>query len=343
MNLPEPFKFDLLSHPWALLLWGGVVVLFLIEAFARAPGAINLSTGEALSGITRRFHWPFRLPALLRAIGLGLLVVALAGPLNGFQVRPDRASVVDIMLCLDVSGSMQQQDFLVGGRPRDRLFAAKEAVRDFIQSRRQRGSERFGMDRVGLVLYAGYAWTQCPLTLDFNLLEHELEQSRIVTDREKDGTAIGSALGLAVRRLGQSEAKSKVVILLTDGLNNRGELDPLTAAKIAAEYGIRVYTIGAGATEEEYARGGLFPMRRQAIDEEALKKIADLTGGKYYHVMDLQALRGAYAEINALETTEIEAGDYYQYREAFIPWALSGLAFLTVAVFIRRAWFDIIP
>jgi Ca-activated chloride channel homolog len=343
MILPEPFKFDLLAHPWALLLWGGVVLVFILEAFARAPGAINISTGETLAAIAGRFRWPHRIPALLRAIGLAMLVVALAGPLNGFQVRPDRASVVDIMLCLDVSGSMQQQDFIVGGRPRDRLYAAKEAVSDFIASRRQRSGDRFGMDRVGLILYAGFAWTQCPLTLDFAVLEHELEKSQIVTDREKDGTAIGSALGLAVRRLSQSEAKSKVIILLTDGLNNRGELDPMTAARISAEYGIRVYTIGAGTTDDGYVRGGLFAARRQPIDEEGLKKIADLTGGKYYRVTDLESLQGAYAEINALETTEIDAGDYYQYRDAFIPWVLTGLVFLIAAIFIRRNWFEIIP
>ena len=340
----ELFRFDTFAYPWALLLLVGVVALLAAELFARAPGAMSISTGETLARVRRhRRTLLMRAPALLRAVGLALLVVALAGPLDGFQVRKDRANVIDIMLCVDVSGSMQQQDFYSGGQYRDRLYVTKEAVRDFIESRKARSGDRYGLDRVGLVLYAGLAWTQCPLTLDYGVLEHELNLAKINRDRRKDGTAIGSAVGLAVRRLSQSEAKSKVVILLTDGLNNRGELDPITAAQVSAQYDIRVYTIGAGTTEGGVVPGGLFGQRSQPIDEDVLKKIAATTGGKYYRVTDTQSLQQAYAEINELETTEIEIGDYYEYKQAFMPYAVTGALALLASLLGRRQWFEVIP
>ncbi len=344
MILLRHFTFDMLTSPWALLLLVGVAVLLVAELFARAPGVMTVSTGETMARVHRhRRDLLMRLPAVLRALGLAMFVVALAGPMNGFQVRKDRANVVDIMLCVDVSGSMQQQDFVVGGKYRDRLYVTKDAVRDFIHSRKIKDEDRYGLDRVGLILYAGFAWTQCPLTLDYAVLERELELAQITRDKRKDGTAIGSAVGLAVRRLSQSEAKSKVIILLTDGLNNMGELDPVTAAQVSKKYGIRVYTIGAGTTQTGLTGRGLFPMRSQPIDEATLKKIAEITEGKYYRVTDTESLQKAYAEINELETTEIDIGDYYEYKEAFVPWVLAGFLLLLASVLSRRLWFEVIP
>jgi len=340
-----PYNFDMLAHPWFLLLLAGVLGLLAFELLAGAPGAMVVSTGETLASIrTRSREMLRRAPAILRALGLSLLVLALAGPLNGFQIRKDRADVIDIMLCVDTSSSMSQEDFYTGGRYQNRLYVTKEAARDFIQSRKEKQQDRYGLDRVGLITYAGFAWTRCPLTLDYAVLERELNLSEIVTDKRKDGTAIGSAIGLAVRRLTQSEAKSKVIILLTDGLNNRGELDPLTAAQVAKRYGIKVYTIGAGTTEGGVVMaGGLFPIRSQPIDEEKLQKIAEITDGKYYRVTDTESLHKAYAEISHLETTELEVGDYYQYKDAFMPYLLTGALLVLSAVFIRRQWFEVIP
>jgi Ca-activated chloride channel homolog len=289
------------------------------------------------------------LPALLRALALALLVLALARPIMGYTTRKDRANVVDIMLCVDVSGSMRSMDFVSGGQRRDRLYVTKDAVRDFIESRKVRSNDRFGLDRVGLVLYGAYAWTQCPLTLDYGVLERELNQAEINLESEKSQrTAIGSAIGLAVSRLRKSEAKSKVIILLTDGLNNSGELDPITAARLAKDYGIRVYTIGAGSTE-----GGLVPTQTlfgsmlqrssEGIDETTLKKIAETTSGKYYRATDTESLRQAYHEINQLETTEVELGDYYEHSEGFFPYALMGAAVMLLSVFAKRYWFETIP
>lgn len=346
MNLAGPFTFHTLESPLALLLLVAVAVLLIAEWTARPPGAMSISTGGVLATIrgarTGLFRW---LPPLMRALGLSLLVVALAGPLSGLAVRKDRANVKDIMLVVDVSGSMQQEDFIAGGAYRDRLYVTKEAVRDFIASRRETTADRFGMDRIGLVLYAGFAWTQCSLTLDYDVLEHELEMAQVDNeDKRKDGTAIGSALGLAVQRLSKSEAKSKVIILLTDGINNRGEMDPMTAAQVAKEYGMRVYTIGAGSTEGGAVRArGLFTVQRQPIDEDMLKRIADITGGKYYRATDLDTLQGAYEEINQLETTEIEIGDYYEYENAAMPYVLSGGLLLLASIFARRRWCETIP
>jgi len=346
MHLFAPFRFDTLSTPWVLLLLGGVALLLVAELLARAPGAMTISTGETLAALRGHTRDALRrLPAMLRAAGLALLVVALAGPKNGFQVRKDRADVIDIMLCVDVSGSMRETDFRAGGQLVDRLFVTKEAVRDFIESRKERANDRFGLDRVGLVLYAAFAWTGCPLTLDYGILEHELDAAEIdPNDERSNSTAIGSAIGLAVRRLSQSEAESKVVILLTDGLNNAGELPPMTAAKLAKEYGIKVYTIGAGSTEPGRIGGfGIFARQSQPIDENALKAIAEETGGRYYRATDLETLQEAYAEINELERTEVEGNDYYEYKEAFVPYAMAGGVLLLASILSRRFWFEPIP
>lgn len=350
MDLVRPFTFSALMSPWALVLLAGVAAILAAEFTARAPGSVDLSTGETLARIRGRAKdMKRRTPALLRAVGLALLVIALARPITGYQVRKDRANVIDIMLCVDVSGSMKSQDFVSGGQRHDRLFVTKQAVRDFLNSRKERSNDRFGLDRIGLVLYAKYAWTQCPLTLDYGILEHELDRTEInVEDEKAQRTAIGSAIGLAVSRLRKSEAKSKVIILLTDGLNNAGELAPMTAAGLAKDFGIRIYTIGAGSLE-----GGLVPVQglfgpflqrtTEGIDEEALKKIAAATDGQYYRATDVQTLREAYQEINRLETTEVELDDYYEHTEGFVPYAVAGTLLMLASVFARRYWFEVIP
>ena len=347
MNPLNPFHFTELSHPWLLLLWLAVAVLFAVAIAAGAPGAWGMSTGESCARLAGRGRAEVmrRIPPVLRALGLGLLIVALARPLDGQRLQKDRANVIDIMLCVDVSGSMSQTDLEYGGASRSRLYVTKEVVRDFIASRKLRARDRYGLDRLGLVLYAGFAWTQCPLTLDYAVLEHELERARIDDqDPRKHGTAIGSALGLAVRRLSQSEAKSKVIVLLTDGLNNRGELDPQTAAHVAKDYGIRVYTIGVGSTQRTVLGGpALLMAQSDPIDEKSLQEIARITGGRYYRATSADLLRQAYDEISALEKTEIETGDYYEYEEAFVPYALLGGLLVLAALLARRHWFETIP
>lgn len=348
--LADLFYFNVLMHPWLLALCVAPVLLMAAEILSKPTGALSVSTGEVIANMRSHGKTYLRyLPPILRALGLCLLIVALARPLEGYQVRKDRANVIDIMMAVDVSGSMKAADFLVGNQRIDRLTVTKEAVRSFLDSRRDKRNDRFGLDRIGLVLYGAYAWTQCPLTLDYGVFERELDLAHIdERDPRSQKTAIGSAIGLAVSRLRKSETKSRVVILLTDGINNSGELDPLTAASLAKEYGIKVYTIGAGSPEggarvQRGLLGTILTRSNEPIDEATLKKIAEITNGKYYRATDTDSLVGAYEEINQLETTEIDVGDYYEYDEAFAPYAVLGALLLLVSLISRRIWFEAIP
>ncbi len=340
MSILEPLYFNTLKHPQVLLLLIGVALLFVAELTARPSGVLSISTGETLHQIRGRSKSLLRhLPAVLRAFALAFLVVALARPLSGMRPRVENAEVRDIMLAVDVSGSMTSEDFVEDGKRRDRLYVTKAAVRDFINNRKARVTDRYGTDRVGLLLYASYAWIQTPLTLDYGLLEHDLKRVYIdQRDEKHNRTAIGSAIGLAVSNLSKSQAESKVIILLTDGINNHGSLDPITAAEIAKRYNMRIYTIGAGSPARRSAVG-----RDNPIDEDTMKRIASTTGGKYYRATDLESLREAYEEINELETTEVELGEIYEYDEAFVPYAVVGAVAMLLSVFMRRRWFEAIP
>ncbi len=340
MSFLQPLYFNTLKHPQVLYLLIGVALLFFAEVFSRPSGLLTISTGEVLGKVKGHSKLLLRhLPVVMRTVALTFLVIALARPLSGMRPRAESAEVRDIMLAVDVSGSMTSEDFVENGKRRDRLYVTKAAVRDFINNRKAKDTDRYGTDRVGLLLYASYAWIQTPLTLDYGLLEHDLDRVFIdQRDEKHNRTAIGSAIGLAVSNLSKSPAESKVVILLTDGINNHGALDPVTAAEIAKRYGMRVYTIGAGSPVQRSAAG-----RDNPIDEEAMKRIASTTGGKYYRATDLQSLREAYDEINELETTEIDLADVYEYDEAFTPYALVGMGAMLLSVFTRRRWFEAIP
>jgi Ca-activated chloride channel family protein len=350
MSLFNAFRFDMLTHPWMLGFLVLVAVLFLLEVAARPSGTIRVSTGDTLARIRgHRGMLLRRMPPLLRALGLAFLLIALARPLNGMRPRVESAEVKDILLCVDASGSMLERDLRVGNRLRDRLYVTKEAVRDFVDDRKIRSTDRYGLDRLGLVLYGSRAWIQCPLTLDYGVFERELDRVQIDRNDEKtQRTAIGSALGLAVANLDKSEAISKVIILLTDGINNSGNLDPITAAEIAKEFGIRVYTIGAGSTSGGVATrntpfGPISTGSSAGVDEETLRRIASITGGKYYRATDTKSLRGAYQEINELEATEIEIGNVYDYDDGFVPYALVGTGLMAVSILSRRRWFESVP
>jgi len=338
--LYQLFYFNMLKHPQMLFLLIGVALLLIAELTSRPSGILSISTGETLRSIVGRSATVLRhLPAVLRALALALLVVALARPLSGMRPRVENAEVRDIMLAVDVSGSMTSEDFVEEGKRRDRLYVTKKAVRDFINNRKAKATDRYGTDRAGLLLYASYAWIQTPLTLDYGLLEHDLDQVFIdQRDEKHNRTAIGSAVGLSISNLSKSPAESKVIILLTDGINNHGNLDPITAAELALRYGIRVYTIGAGSPVRRSAVG-----RDNPIDEDTMKRIAEITGGKYYRATDLESLREAYAEINELETTEIDLGEVYEYDEAFAPYAAIGTGLMLLSILMRRRWFESIP
>jgi len=336
------FTVEGFTYPWMFLLAlpvAGLLVWELLEKKSVGLKFSSVPSAERAATVPARGRW---IPPFLRACGLFLFVVALAGPQADRYIRPERANVVDIMLCLDVSGSMRQPDFIYQGRPVPRLAIAKEAIRQFIEDRRKLTGERFGVDRIGLVLFSGVAWTACPLTLDYDVLLREVENATYAPEN-KQGTAIGSALGLAAQRLSKSEARSKVIVLLSDGNNNRGQISPIAAARVAGEMGIRIYPIGAGSPERVIMSQGLMPVQNEVIDEDLLRKIAGATGGKYFLATDTDTLLQAYSEINALETTEVETNDVYDYRENIVPYILSGIALLMMGVLARRTFLEAIP
>jgi Ca-activated chloride channel homolog len=255
------------------------------------------------------------LPFAFRMLCLALLIVALARPQTTSSGENIYAEGIDIALLLDISTSMLAEDF----QP-NRVEAAKEVAQHFVEGRKN--------DRIGLVIFSGQSFTQCPMTLDYRVLKNLLRQ--VKPGMVEDGTAIGMAIAQGVNRLKDSKAKSKVMILLTDGMNNRGEIDPITAAQIAQTFGIRIYTIGVGTVgEAPYPVQTPFGIRYQNVpvdvDEKTLGQIADMTGARYFRATNNRALRGIYDEIDKLEKTRIEVKAYRSYTELFYPWAGLGL------------------
>ncbi|HEY6953104.1 MAG TPA: VWA domain-containing protein [Bacteroidota bacterium] len=272
-------------------------------------------------------------PVALRLVGLACLIIALARPQSVSSRQNISTEGIDIVLLIDVSGSMVAEDFTP-----NRIEAAKQVAEDFINGRQN--------DRIGLVIFSGESFTQCPLTTDYTVLKSLLRQ--VKNGMIVDGTAIGMAIANGVNRLKDSKAKSKVMILLTDGVNNRGEIDPITAAKIAATYGVRIYTVGVGAQgEAPYPVQTPFGIRRQLIpvdlDEKALSTIADMTGGKYYRATDNNKLKAIYKEIDKLERTKIEVTAYRRYTELFNDWLMMGLALVLLEVGISSTVLRKIP
>jgi len=266
----------------------------------------------------------------LRILTIALLVLAMARPQTGRKQTQVRTEGIDIVLVLDTSGSMQALD-LDADRPinrrRNRLQVAKEVVEEFVQGRTN--------DQMGLVVFGSEAFTQCPLTLDHGIVATFLEGVEV--GMAGDATAIGSALGTAVKRLRDSQADSKVIILLTDGRNNAGALSPRKAAEIAEAFDIRVYTIGAGTRGKapfvvDSVFGKQVVYESVEIDEATLREIADRTDGQYFRAEDTDALKSIYEEIDEMEKTEIKTSSYMEYNEQFRRFLVPALALLLLEV-----------
>lgn len=279
--------------------------------------------------------WIRHLPPVLRGLAVLCLVVALARPQTGVTGEHVVTEGIDIVLALDVSSSMLAEDLAP-----NRLEAAKAVAAEFAGGRRN--------DRIGLVIFAGKAFTQAPLTLDHSVVETLLEELEV--GMIEDGTAVGMGLATAVKRLQASEAASKVVVLLTDGRNNRGEIDPVTAAYAAQALGVRVYTIGAGSrgVVARVPVPGRFGGRRYVttqvdIDEPSLRATAEATGGRYYRATDRASLEAIYEEIDELETTEIRVENFTSYRERFVLPLLVGLLLLLAEAVLGRSWLRTLP
>ncbi len=309
---------------WLLVLTVPMVAYYIYRTL-QGGATIHISSVEGVRGAPRTLrYWLRHTPFVLRTAAFALMVVALARPQVVEQRSNTNAEGIDIMLSIDISGSMLARDF----QP-DRLEAAKEVAAAFI-------SDRVG-DRIGVAVFAGESLTQSPLTTDKSTLQTML--ARVRSGIIEDGTAIGNGLATALNRLRESEAKSKVVILLTDGVNNRGEIAPLMAADIAADMGVKVYTIGVGKRGKapypviDPFGGVSYQMMDVEIDEETLSEIASRTGGKYFRATDKDKLKAIYDEINSLEKSKVEITDLTLYHERSLPLLLMALALL-VAEFI---------
>jgi len=274
----------------------------------------------------------------LRNLSLLLLVVAIARPQSGKKTTEVITEGVDIILALDISGSMQALDFKLDGKPVTRLEVAKNVVREFIGGRNN--------DRMGLVVFAQDAFTQCPLTLDQGVLLGFLENIKF--GLAGDGTAIGTAIGLATKRLKDLKAKSRVIILLTDGRNNMGRLNPIKAAELAQKFEIKIYTIGAGTKGKapflvNTPLGSQYIYEQVDIDEDTLKEIARITGGQYFRAVDTEGLKQIYSQIDKMEKSEVKVKEYMEYNE-LVLWPLLGrLFFLVLEIILTNTRFRKIP
>ncbi len=316
------------------LLFGLLAPLVYVLA-ARLPAAITYSSLAIVDGAPvslRRRLAP--LPALLLAAATLALAIALAGPRTADAINRIKRKGIAIAMVVDHSGSMQARDFVADDLSIDRLTVVKQLFKEFVAG--GRFSDGRPDDLIGLIAFARYADGLCPLTLDHGNLLAILDDLEIVTQREEDGTAVGEGLALAVERLRDHPTASKVVILLTDGVNNAGEIDPVQAADLAAAHGIKVYAIGAGQTGHApvpvQILGGQTVLRRAyvEIDEKTLQAIAQRTGGRYFHATDAEGLARVVKEIDALERTDVTEIRYLEYEEHYAGFV--GAALLCIAL-----------
>jgi Ca-activated chloride channel family protein len=326
--------FSLWLAAWILLPW--------LARRQRKAAAVRFSNLGALERLKpSRTLLLRRLVMGLRLLAVALLIMAMARPQTGRKQTQVRSEGIDIVLVLDTSGSMQALDLDADraiSRRRNRLEVAKSVVDEFIQKRQN--------DQIGLVVFGNEAFTQCPLTLDHGIVATFLD--RLEIGMAGDGTAIGSALGTAVKRLRESEAKSKVIVLLTDGRNNAGSLSPRKAAEVAQTFGVKIYTVGAGTRGKapfivDSFFGKQVVYESVEIDEETLREIAAKTGGTYQRAEDEAALESIYDEIDQLEKTEITTHTYMEYNERFRAFVLPALGLVLLEVILLGTRFRKLP
>lgn len=336
MTIPFMREF-LLASPWWLLLLLVLPVLAVMRGrVGRAP-AVLFSTAYLLRDVAR----PARSAAGSLTFGLILLslaaaIIALARPQKVVSYDEDKTEGIAICLTVDVSLSMLIRDFKINGAPVNRLTAAKRVMRDFIRGR--------GHDRIGIVAFAGAPYQPCPLTLDHDWLEANLD--RVQTGVMEDGTAIGSGLAVAARRLDKEQIPSKVIILLTDGANNSGKLSPQDAAKLAATLGQKIYTIaiGTGGVHQiPLPDGRIITSGRQEFDEATLQEVARVGGGSFYMAQDLSSLQEIFETIDRLEKTEIKRRSIVETEELFFYPAMLAAALLGLALFLRLTLLNTSP
>ncbi|HHT22190.1 MAG TPA: VWA domain-containing protein [Bacteroidales bacterium] len=322
---PEYLYFLLLLLP---------MIFWYVWELRKSDASMQISSTKIFKDSPKTARMKLRhLPFILRLLAIVFLVFAIAHPQSSSNWRTESKEGIDIMMALDISGTMQIEDL----RP-TRLDAAKTVAVEFIQSRPN--------DNIGLVVFAGESFTQCPLTTDHAVLINLF--SGLNYGIISDGTAIGLGLANAVNRIKDGKAKSKVIILLTDGSNNQGDIAPITAAEIAKTYGVRVYAIGVGSHGTvkmpiQTPFGVRYQEIKSEFDEKTLQDIADMTGGQYFRATNTAKLRSIYQEIDQLEKTKISVQEYSNKRELYFVFALLALVFFLIEVFLRNSWLRTLP
>lgn len=330
------------ANPWILLLLILLPLWLWRERNTARRGGLKFSSVASARSLTSL--WTTLGPTFLlflRGAALALFVVALARPQVGKSESKVKTEGIDIALAVDVSGSMLAMDMKVNLKPTDRITVVKDVVKEFINARVN--------DRIGMIAFAGRAYIASPLTLDHDWLDRNLD--RVKVGLIEDGTNIGAGLGTSVNRLRETKARSKVIILLTDGVNNIKKIEPMDAAKAAKEFGIRVYTIGFGSQGHapmpvsDRSTGRLLGYQQMLveIDEDLLKKIADETGGQYFRATDAESLRRIYEQIDKMEKREIETTRFEEWRELFPMCLGSGLGCVLLAVLLENTRLRRIP
>ena len=329
------FQFE---DPW-LLLFMLMLPYMAFKEKRKQQATINYSSIGTLQSIrTAQVDFFSALPLILRILSVMLLILALARPQEGHKSQEILSVGVDIMLALDTSGSMQALDFIKNEKRDTRLAMVKDVVSKFIENRPN--------DRIGMVVFGSEAYTQCPLTLDQGILQSFL--SKLDIGMAGDSTAIGSAVGIAVKRLKDLESDSKVIILLTDGRNNAGSLSPVQAAQTAKAFGIKIHTIGVGTHgKAPFLVNSIFGQRyvyqEVDIDENTLKEISNLTGGQYFRATDLESLKSIYKQIDQMEKSEVKVLDHSEYTELFHYFLIPGILLLLSEIILSNTVLRRIP
>ena len=328
------FRFE---DPWLLLILLSLPILILRER--TIASVINYSSLASLKAVSQH-HSKVKamVPIILRFLAITLFIIAFARPQEGHKRTEILSQGVDIVLAIDTSGSMQALDFKKNETQVTRLSVVKDVVAEFVKNRE--------MDRIGMVVFGANAFTQCPLTLDQNILLSFLDKLKI--GMAGDATAIGSAIGISARRLKDLKSKSKVIILLTDGRNNSGAISPLQAAEIAKSLGIKVYTIGVGKRgKAPFLVDSIFGKRliyqNVDIDEEVLNKISKMTDAKYFRATDLKSLKDIYKQIDLLEKSEVKSIDHSEHKELFHYFLIPGLILLLTEIVFSNSFLRRLP
>ncbi|MEW6730410.1 MAG: VWA domain-containing protein [Acidobacteriota bacterium] len=332
------------ANGWLLwLLWLNLLILYFWYRRWHKPSTVVLPSLTRLRPAAVSLSLRGRLSkwlVLLRVLAFSCLVIALARPQAIAHVEQIKTEVIDIIITLDVSLSMGAQDFQASSR----LSVAKSMIEKFINGRQA--------DRLGLITFAAYSQLRCPLTLDYDILKMQLQQVDLVdrNDQEANGTAIGLSLASSVNHLRDSNAKSRVVVLLTDGDNNITTVEPQTAAEIARVIGVKVYAVGVGTTgmvpmpsRNPADPAGTYTLQQSGFNEDVLRQIATTTGGRYFRATDRQSLETIFREIDSLERTEVQVQRYNRYQELFWSWVIVAIVMLLTEVTLQHTYLRILP